>query len=119
MSTNRVTQGGVTLPTEHERKQIFYWLKQISSFTAWNRIFGFYQAWAQATEECARRATEPTGPAADYRLILNGLAHCEEAVLRLKKGDKRIFKFDANGELAMADRLPTYWEKMLFRMEDG
>ncbi|MCT7329534.1 Imm71 family immunity protein [Ralstonia mojiangensis] len=119
MSTSQATQVGVMLPTEHERKQIFFWLKQISSYTAWNRIFGLYQAWAQATEECARQATEPGGPAADYGLILNGLAHCEEAVLRLKKGDKRIFKFDANGELAMADRLPTYWEKMLFRMEDG
>jgi len=119
MSTSNASNTSVMLPTEHERKQIFYWLKQISSYTAWNRIFGFYQAWAQATEGCARQATGPGGPAGDYRLILNGLAHCEEAVLRLKKGDKRIFKFDANGELAMANRLRSHWITMLFRMEDG
>jgi hypothetical protein len=31
------------VPNGTERKQIFYWLKQVSSHTAWNRILGFYQ----------------------------------------------------------------------------
>lgn len=33
----------------------------------------------------------PKGPATDCRSILNGLAHCEAAVLRLQTRDKRIF----------------------------
>ncbi|CBJ40354.1 conserved hypothethical protein (plasmid) [Ralstonia solanacearum CMR15] len=120
-----MTTSGVALPTDHERKQIFYWLKQISSYTAWNRIFSFYQAWAGAAEHCARLMSEqgvtdlPKGPASDYRSILNGLAHCEEAVLRLKNGDKRIFKYDANGELAMANRPLSHWNDLMARVEWG
>jgi hypothetical protein len=32
------------LPSEAERKQIFYWLKRISSYTARKRILGYYRA---------------------------------------------------------------------------
>ncbi len=122
--SNQVNNGGVTLPTAYERKQIFYWLKQISSYTAWNRILVFYRTWADTTENCARLASEAStaesngGPANDYNAILKGLAHCEEASVRLKKGDKRIFKYDANGELAMANRPRSHWMQRLFRIED-
>jgi hypothetical protein len=40
-------------------------------------------------------------------------------VLRLSKGDKRVFKFDANGEFAMAERMLTHWAEMLNRIEIG
>src|SRR5690606_37154999 len=98
------------LPSEHERRQIFYWLKQVSSHTAWNRVLNFYNTWVEATRKSVQLANEhdlvdkSRIAEADYVLILKGLAHCEEGVLRLRKGDKRVFKFDANGEFAMAHR---------------
>nr|WP_167761369.1 Imm71 family immunity protein [Duganella callida] len=44
------------LPSELERQQIFYWLKRISSVTAWLRIFSYFQAWARAVEDSVRVA---------------------------------------------------------------
>jgi hypothetical protein len=41
--------------------------------------------------------------------VLKGLSHCEKAVERLGKGDKRIFQYNAQGELAMADNPRAYW----------
>jgi hypothetical protein len=46
----------VKLPSELERQQIFYWLKKLSSLTAWRRIFEYYQAWAEVTEKSVRQA---------------------------------------------------------------
>jgi hypothetical protein len=144
------------LPSELERKQIYYWLKRLSSYTAWNRILGFYRAWAKITEKSVQVASERgwliqygpdghpisgvrtgrrihdggtglpydefTGTAiSEDRLIsiLKGLAHCEEGVRRLRTGDKRVFKYDANGEFVMADRIPSYWSTLLWRIEIG
>lgn len=52
---------GVKLPNELERRQIIYWLKRISSYTAWNRILGFYRAWAKVTEKAYRRPVKEAG----------------------------------------------------------
>ncbi|MBL9220930.1 Imm71 family immunity protein, partial [Xanthomonas fragariae] len=93
---------GLKLPNELERRQMFYQLKKESSFTAWNRMLELYQAWAGVTEESVRQADaqgwlEKSGiKELDYVGILKGLAHQEEGVRRLRKGDKRVFKFDAN-----------------------
>ena len=117
--------GEILLPSALERMQIFHLLKKHSSWTAWNRIFEFYRAWAGAAEESVREASEHgwseiTGvPESDYVLILKGLAHCEEGVQRLRRGDKRVFKFDANGEFAMANRMRSYWVQFKRRLEDG
>lgn len=115
----------VKLPSDSERQQIFYWLKRVSSATAWRRIFEYYKAWAAATENSLRVAEEhgwgdeTSLPQSHYVLILKGLAHCEEGVLRLSKGDKRVFKFDANGEFAMARRVLFHWAEMTTRIEMG
>ena len=125
MNATSAKHANVMLPNEQERRQIFYWLKQVSSYTAWNRILGFYKGWAEATEESVRQASElglvdkSRIPESDYVLILKGLAHCEEGVLRLRKGDKRVFKFDANGELAMAYRPLSHFSHWLTRLEWG
>ncbi|MFT3721152.1 Imm71 family immunity protein [Pseudorhodoferax sp.] len=105
----------VLLPNEHERKQIFCWLKQVSSWTAWNRILGYYKAWADAAEQSVRAADnagileKSTISYDDYVYILKGLAHFEEGVRRLRKGDKRVFQYNAHGEFAMAGRAPNHW----------
>lgn len=113
------------LPSEPEREKIFYWLKKLSSVTAWRRILQFYKAWAEVTENSVRVADErgwgaqTSLPHSEYVLILKCLAHCEEGVRRLGNGDKRVFKFDANGEFAMAWRILSHWSKMLTRIELG
>lgn len=115
----------VTSPNEDERQKMFYWLKKISSLTAWCRIFEIYKAWADVTEESLRKAVElgwsdkTSLPESDYALILRGLKRCEKGVLRLSKGDKRVFKFDGNGEFVMAGRILSHWAQMKTRIEDG
>jgi hypothetical protein len=85
----------------------------------------FYEAWATSVEDSLRVADErgwgqeTSLPQLEYALILKSLAHCEEGVRRLAMGDKRVFKFDANGEFAMAQRMLTHWEQMLDRIETG
>nr|WP_314539397.1 Imm71 family immunity protein [uncultured Massilia sp.] len=112
-------------PNEDERQKIFYWLKKISSLTAWRRIFEIYKAWADVTEESLRTAVElgwsdkTSLPESDYALILRGLEHCEKGVLGLSKGDKRVFKFDGNGEFIMAGRILSHWAQMKTRIDDG
>jgi len=44
--TNSIAPELLLLPDELERKQIFYLLKKHSSWTAWNRILGYFQKWA-------------------------------------------------------------------------
>lgn len=123
---NRSTpNNAVMLPSALERQQIFYWLKRVSSATAWRRIFEYYKIWAAITESSFREADargwgdKTALPHSDYVLILKGLAHCEEGVIRLAKGDKRVFKFDANGEFAIARRALFHWAEMTSRIETG
>ncbi|MEE5092541.1 Imm71 family immunity protein [Xanthomonas euvesicatoria] len=116
---------GLMLPNDLERRQMFYQLKKESSFTAWNRMLELYQAWANVTEESVRQADaqgwlEKSGiKELDYVGILKGLAHQEEGVRRLRKGDKRVFKFDANGEFVMANRQVSHWTEFVWRVEVG
>ncbi|WP_108817202.1 Imm71 family immunity protein [Xanthomonas fragariae] len=116
---------GLKLPNELERRQMFYQLKKESSFTAWNRMLELYQAWAGVTEESVRQADakgwlDKSGiRESHYVRILKGLAHQEEGVRRLRKGDKRVFKFDANGEFVMGHRTVSHWLELVWRIEIG
>ncbi|RBA64202.1 hypothetical protein BRO17_13710 [Xanthomonas oryzae pv. oryzae] len=116
---------GLLLPNELERRQMFHQLKKQSSFTAWNRLFEMYQAWADVAEKSVREADgkgwldESGISESDYVSILKGLAHQEEGVRRFRKGDKRVFKFDANGEFVMANRIVSYWLELLWRIDVG
>ncbi len=110
---------GTLLPNENERKQIFYALKMWSSYTAWKRILDFYQAWADATERSLREASaknlegESSIRAGELVFILKGLADLDEAVTRLKKGDRRIFKYTPYAELIHARRPLSHWGRKL------
>jgi hypothetical protein len=113
----------IMLPTDIERAQIFFWLKKVSSATAWRRIFEFYRVWTVSAENSLRVADEngwagkTAIPTSNYLLILKGLRHCEDGVIQLSKGDKRVFKFDANGKFAMARRILFHWAEMTTRIE--
>ncbi|UNE63768.1 Imm71 family immunity protein [Xanthomonas oryzae] len=116
---------GLMLPNDLERRQMFHQLKKESSFTAWNRMLELYQAWADATERSVREADakgwlDKSGISeSDYVCILKGLAHQEEGVRRLRKGDKRVFKFDANGEFVMGHRIVSHFIQLIWRIEIG
>lgn len=120
-----ILEKNVMLPSDFERQQIFYWLQKVSSVTAWHRVLEFYKEWAEAAENSVREADangwgELTSLSqSSYARILKGLAHCEEAVIRLGKGDKRVFKFDANGEFEMASRSLYHWREMITRVDEG
>lgn len=125
MSSYTNPNASVMLPADHERGQIFYWLKQASSYTAWSRIYSFYQAWGNAAEDCRRLALDAGVEDStrlsefNYLRILKGVAHCEKAISQLRKGDKRIFKYDADGELAMANQPLSHWVNHLMRIDWG
>ena len=117
--TATINRDLLLLPNEQERKQMFYLLKKHSSWTAWNRILGYYQKWADVTEESVRQAdnngllpkrnhppdySTPPGViedmgetsiyTSDLVKILKGLALFDEGVRRLARGDKRVFTAD-------------------------
>ncbi|WUR15905.1 Imm71 family immunity protein [[Empedobacter] haloabium] len=113
------------LPTEIQRRQIFYLLKQVSSVTAWRRILGYYRRWADVTAQCVRVAEEngwqddTSLPRSEHALILKCVAHCQAGVDRLARGDKRVFKFDKHGQFAMAGRMLSHWSQMMERYRIG
>ncbi|MGO0791625.1 Imm71 family immunity protein [Herbaspirillum seropedicae] len=115
----------IKLPSELERQQIFYLLRKISSVTAWKRVLAFYQAWVDVAESSLREADDrgwgalTSLPHSEYVFLLKCLAHCEEGVRRLRQGDKRVFKYDANGEFVMAARGLAHYSQLVHRIEIG
>jgi len=114
------------LPNEFERKQIFYLLKKHSSWTAWNRVLGFYQKWAEVMEESVRQADnnglETSLPYSSYVEILKGLALFDEGVRRLAQGDKQVFTADeAMGLFGRTNAVDIvgYYQKAKWKLEDG
>ncbi|WP_167355511.1 Imm71 family immunity protein [Cupriavidus alkaliphilus] len=43
MSATDDSNSAAFVPNETERKKILFWLKQVSSYTTWNRSLSFYQ----------------------------------------------------------------------------
>ena len=121
-----ITDNNLLIPDEQERRQMFHLLKKHSSWTAWNRILGYYQKWADITEESVRQADNsgllpkkpiPSGTISmsrtpetedyfaqtsieyrDYIKITKGVALFDEGVRRLANGDKRVFNSDEAGD---------------------
>lgn len=107
------------LPTADERKKVFHWIKRISSYTAWNRLLGFYRRWAAQMERCVAAEADKLQPGdtpqigtAKLVAVLKGLSHCERAVERLHHGDKRIFESGSQGDLEVARRARSWWSQL-------
>ncbi|WP_199101116.1 Imm71 family immunity protein [Dyella sp. ASV21] len=49
---------GIMLPNALERRQIFYWLKRISSYSTWRRILEYYRSWVSITEKSVSVAND-------------------------------------------------------------
>lgn len=120
----------VALPDELERRQIFYWLKRISSYTAWNRIMGFYKVCTDtmekilSSEECqSEQAAQKLANNSIHteRLVrlLKGLSLYERALARLKTGNKRVFRYDNDAGFVLAGRSFSGWSDIRSRQDQG
>ena len=140
-----IADNNLLLPDELERRQMFHLLKKHSSWTAWNRILGYYQKWADITEESVRQAdnngllpktvhppgyTTPPGVKEDmgqtsiyyrdYVKVTQGLALFDEGVKRLVRGDKRVFNADeANDFFGRSLDCTSHYQWAKRKLEDG
>lgn len=113
------------LPNPQERRALFAWLKQASSLTAWERLFGFHQAFVDNVEqgfEHAQRhppaAGHPFVPAKWMSDVLKSHAAFRAALERLRKGDRRCFHWrDASGHFERGLREMVWWRDMYGRYE--
>jgi hypothetical protein len=126
--SERWTDRDILIPNETEQRQMFYIIKKASSWTAWNRILGYYQKWAEVAENSVREADNSGLLASEqstityqrYVDILKGLAVFEEGVNRLGKGDKRVFTYnEANAFFARAIKEATYWQTLRYKAKYG
>lgn len=120
-----LTNESAMIPSDDERKKIFFWLQRISSVTAWQRILDLYKVWAASVESSVQVAelngwhNKASLKRSTYIAIMKCVAHCEKAVSRLQRGDKRVFKFDTNGDFEMGGRSLGHWSTMIERLEIG
>lgn len=111
------------LPSDLERRQIFYWLQKVSSVTAWRRIFMYYKAWITVAEnsllEAERRGWgEKTSlPRSTYLRISKGLAYFEKGVDQLQKGNTA--PFDSYSDLRAAMDLLYMYATNVRRVDEG
>jgi hypothetical protein len=114
------------IPTQAERPKIFYHLKKISSYTAWNRVLGYYKAWAEIFEKSVSEAEDAAAPNKPAQVgteqlifVLKGLSACEKSVVLLRQGNKAPFRYDGLECFAVANRPRKYWLDHEFQIQVG
>lgn len=80
------------LPTEHERRALFQWLRQASSLTAWRRLRDFNKAFGDVVESVSEEEQRTPGAASTISTdkmasILRNQDSFEAALERLARGD--------------------------------
>lgn len=114
------------IPTAIERQKIFYHLKKCSSYTAWNRVLGYYKAWAAIFEKSVSEAEDAATPDKPAEIptqklisLLKGLSACEKSVELLRQGNKAPIRYDGLACFAVADRPISYWGEHRYHYELG
>ena len=51
------------VPTDHERRALFAWLKQASSLTAWRRLYSHHQAFIDVLQSVYEQEQKTVGMA--------------------------------------------------------
>ncbi|MCK9986081.1 MAG: hypothetical protein AzoDbin1_02553 [Azoarcus sp.] len=106
-----------TLPCDEERRRIFYMLKKNSSYTAWARVGTYYDRWMEtyrkAYEE-ARNANRSEFLFYNYPADFRSCCGFAECLKRLRRGDKRPFKFlGQHGYFCQASIPISHWGQIL------
>lgn len=115
------------IPTALERQKIFYHLKKCSSYTAWNRVLGYYKTWADLFEKSVIEAEDKAavdGEKAEIGtqkliLVLKRYSTCEKCVDLLRQGNKSPFRYDGLLCFAVAERSLDSWGEHAMHYEDG
>jgi hypothetical protein len=106
------------IPTDHERRALFAWLKQASSLTAWRRLHTFHQVFADAVskayeDEQNTPSLASTIPTDWYAAVLRGHDAFAAALERLARGDRRCFTFlGARGHFSEGILHVKWWQDM-------
>jgi hypothetical protein len=92
------------IPTELERRQLFYYLKRGSSYSAWAEWAKYYKEFVDvvqmAFEDTQRNPPPGKSPLIEERdmaFLLSCYSSAEGALQRLRAGDKTVFKFIGYG----------------------
>jgi len=106
------------IPTEHERRALFAWLKQASSLTAWRRLYSYHQVFVDAVgrayeEEQKSQAAPSTIPTQWYSDVLQSHHAFAVALERLARGDRTCFTYlGASGHFSQGLLNVKWWRDM-------
>jgi hypothetical protein len=106
------------VPTEHDRRALFAWLKQASSLTAWRRLYSYQQAFVDAVQRVYEEEQRTVGmvqtiPTDWYASVLVSHDAFAVALDRLQRGDRRCFTFlGARGHFSEGLAQVKWWQNM-------
>jgi len=106
------------IPTEHERRAVFAWLKQASSLTAWRRLYSHHQVFVDAVakayvEEQSTPGMTLTIDTERYTSVLRSHDAFAVALEWLAQGDRRCFTYlGAPGHFSQGILNVEWWQDM-------
>ena len=108
------------IPTDHERRALFGWLKQASSLTAWRRLYSHHQVFVDAVakayvDEQSTPGMKLTIPTDWYADVLRSHDAFYAALERLARGDRRCFTYlGASGHFSQGLLHVEWWQDMYY-----
>jgi hypothetical protein len=106
------------IPSEHERRALFAWLKQASSLAAWRRLYSYHQVFVDVVTSVYEQEQNTVGvrqtiPTQWYASVLQCHDAFAKALERLMRGDRRCFAFlGAPGHFSEGIREVEWWQDM-------
>jgi hypothetical protein len=106
------------LPSDHDRRALFHWLKQASSLTAWRRLYAHHQAFVDAVtkayEDEQKAPDRPTHIETSlFAAVLRAADAFSAGLEHLAQGDRRCFTFlGARGHFSEGLLQVEWWQDM-------
>jgi hypothetical protein len=106
------------IPTDHERRALFAWLKQASSLSAWRRLYSHHQVFVDAVanayvDEQSTPGMKLTIATERYTSVLQSHDAFYAALERLARGDRRCFTYlGAPGHFSQGIFNVEWWQDM-------
>lgn len=106
--------GGARM-TDDDRRKIFYYLRRKTSYTAWSREVEIFDRFAEVFEKQVREQPIVQGPMFEsdwtpfLTKVVKAQALYEEALQRLRQGDRTVFLQNSRGAMVEATILSEYW----------